>query len=370
MKIFKAILIGIMLFVLGWNAQAQEAKPVFMERADSNLVRFYYDKNYFLVDKNCEFHSIERIAEFNAKTSFFIGEFKDYSLDGKLLLEGNYRQGIKEGVFKAYHPNGQLKWQMTYQQGVPVGELNFFYPDGNLLMTVLHQGETVKLMTLMDDRGRRLVMDGNGKYNFKVPYAGYNPYGFPFVRLRGNIRDGFAVGKWQVLFEDDKGTVEAGEEYYAPNGAFREGYDYYTQEVYDAARYPLWPIEPFMRGEHFVSKDCTFDDFTGYTMYLGKAISDYFEGAEIPDLSKYEITYTVEVDKRGIPKKAKVATKFNPDFDRIFASALGEIGNYIPSFVNGEYVDDELTVNLIAQKAGDGSLLFHSVKINRKAENP
>lgn len=351
------------------HGYAQESKPVYFEKAGDDRIRFYYDAGYYLVDKNCEFKRIERVASFDPKTSLFIGPFTDFNQQGQVILEGEYKQGIKHGVFKAYHANMQLKWQVRYEQGVAVGDWTFYYPDGKPMMVISYDSEFPKISSFWNTTGSQMIQEGNGKYDFKIPYLGFNPYGFPFVRLRGNISNGYPVGKWRIYFEDDKDMVLVGEEYYEKTGVFAEGYDLYTESIYTNAKYPIGPIDEFFRAEALVSKACNYDEQIDFTSYLAKSFTDIFKGAEVPNFSYFDLKYTIRIRKDGSVDNFDLLSKTDPRFDKLFFQALRNIQTYPPSFKNGEYIDDELTVELKAQRAGDGSVVFHSLSIHRKEEN-
>lgn len=49
-------------------------KEVFFENASNGLVRFHFDKHYYLVDKNCPFKSIERLSQFIVSKKMFFME--------------------------------------------------------------------------------------------------------------------------------------------------------------------------------------------------------------------------------------------------------------------------------------------------------
>ena len=64
------------------NLYAQDEKPVFYEKLDQGLIRFYFDKYYYLVSKECEFKTIERVSKFDFAKQVFDGEFRDFAPNG------------------------------------------------------------------------------------------------------------------------------------------------------------------------------------------------------------------------------------------------------------------------------------------------
>ncbi|WP_094257454.1 toxin-antitoxin system YwqK family antitoxin [Sphingobacterium cellulitidis] len=349
------------------NGSAQESKPVYFENTGNDLVRFYFDSNYYLVDKNCEYKSIERVASFDASSSKFIGSFTDFDLNGHPILEGNYIDGKKSGIFKAYHPNGSLKWESTFVDNKPQGEWRYYYPDGQLMMLVDFGTDYIKVMEFIDTRGRKLVENGNGRFDFKVPFQGYNPYGFPFVKQKGQLKDGVPDGVWQIYYEADKVRDLVAEEVYY-RGIFKSGYDLINDYEYQSPVFSILPIENFFRAEKFISKGCNYDEIAGYNAYLSDYLTNSFESFETVAPFEQEFEYTVQVSKDGNPSKLHVTQDLPYELSRTFGLVLKGVERYIPSFVNAEYIQDEVTVNGKVNSNAEGKLIFHSLKISRKNE--
>ena len=55
-----------------------------------------------------------------------------FSIDGKILEEGNYLEDQKNGIWKKYHDNGKLWEKVTYKINIKHGPAQFFYQDGTL----------------------------------------------------------------------------------------------------------------------------------------------------------------------------------------------------------------------------------------------
>ncbi len=64
----------------------------------------------------------------------FIGKCKFYYSSGKLMAEGNYKDGNKNGVFKLYHPNGKLGAVQYYTKGMATDTWEYWDENGNLLV--------------------------------------------------------------------------------------------------------------------------------------------------------------------------------------------------------------------------------------------
>lgn len=53
--------------------------------------------------------------------------------EGRLLMEGDVRNGKRHGLWTAYHPNGAVQSRNEYRDGVLHGLTTTFRPDGALL---------------------------------------------------------------------------------------------------------------------------------------------------------------------------------------------------------------------------------------------
>ena len=182
------------------NIQAQEDKPVFYEKLDQGLIRFYFDKYYYLAAKDCEFKSIERVSKFDFTKQIFDGEFRDFAPNGGRMLVGNYREGKKEGLFQAFHPNGVLKWEINFKDNYPVGDWKYYYPDGKPLLTISYGDFGYFIKDYWDNRGKQEVVDGEGNYEFAIPFEGFTEFGYDFYLRKGKVKGGKPQGNWNTYF--------------------------------------------------------------------------------------------------------------------------------------------------------------------------
>jgi uncharacterized protein len=59
----------------------------------------------------------------------FTGEIQSYS-NGKVVLEGNVKNGLKEGLWISYYPNGQKKTEGLYKDGLKEGTWTYWSENG------------------------------------------------------------------------------------------------------------------------------------------------------------------------------------------------------------------------------------------------
>jgi len=332
------------------TADTIENNPIFYERESGDIIRFFYDDHYYLVDKDCEFRAIERVGQYDFQRQVFIGDFADFDNHGRLILEGSYVDGRKHGDFKAYHPNGQLKWQVSYIQGIPQGALNFYYPDGKPLLEITYTGEGARILNFWDRRGRQRVTNGDGRYEFAVIADGYNEFGYTrYIRI-GKVVDGHPHGNWTIkyLFGDGK-EKRAGYEYYS-RGRFVQGYEAYTGEEFsDTPRYDLLPADFSIRADAMVTKGCTIDDYTGFTRFLAAYLSEWFEGTLDGPTNPVEIAFTLTVKSTGQPRAIHMKSSFpTKRHANLLLEALNGVGYWLPSYADGGYIEDTLTVTMEA----------------------
>lgn len=343
--------------------------PVYYENASNGQTRFFYDDRYFLADKDCQFKAIERVARYDFQQRMFVGSFIDFNNEGRGVLRGSYQNGKKEGKFTAYHPNGQIKWEGNYTQDTPNGLWKYYYPDGKPLLEVEYGYEGINICSFWDRRGRQRVTDGNGQYQFEVEADGYSEFGYVRYNRKGKVVDGQPHGNWIIEYVFGDGKKEgAGHELYQ-HGRFIRGYESYKdEEFFDAPRYRLLPVDFFTRAEALIGKECSIDEYSGFTGYLSNHLEDWFEGEvdEMPD--PLNIKFTLAVTRTGEPGKIEMDTTFTQKrYADLLMEGIQQVGFWFPSFAAGEFINDTLTVTMEAFPDAVGrKLRFFDVKIRRE----
>ncbi|MBE8722934.1 toxin-antitoxin system YwqK family antitoxin [Sphingobacterium pedocola] len=360
---------------LCWAQQDSVHKPIFFERAPQGLTRFFFDQNYYLVDKNCPFKYIERVVGFIPSTNQFNGEFKDFGPNGRVLLTGNYVNGKKDGTFKAYHPNGNLKWETTFKDGEYLGEWNFYYPDGKPLLFLEFDTADYAIKQMWNQKAKQIVTDGEGRYDFTMPIIGFTEHGFTFYNRKGTIKKGKPDGLWQVMLGDHQKTnYYIGEEYYE-NGARhrvhvdRDFFNYYSASLTNLNEFSILPNDYFGLAELLLSKNCSFDDFSGFSIYLVKRFETARRSLNLKINGDFQATihYKVAVSPKEDPKviDIKFPDSIPSNNKEALETLIKDVPYYLPSYKDGQEIDDVLTVTFNIVNSPE-ELIFHSVRINRE----
>lgn len=344
------------------TALAQDTSAVFFEKGPANMVRFFYDFDYYLVAKNCDFKAIERVADFDVRSNKFNGSFKDFDNNGRTLLSGSYKNGNKEGEFTAYYPNGALKWKTTFLNDLINGSLEYFYPDGKPMLSLTLYNGNAYINKYWNKFGEQTVVDGQGSLDITLPIVGYTEHGFTKYKTNGKVNNGLREGLWHTSFiYGDKDNQ------YAPlmvsayeNGQLREREVDVNFEgmLIDFNRFTFAPIESFSNAELLQSKKCSFDEHTGFNSFIADKFKDFLTKTSYKtDVDKtIGLTYTIRVTKKGTPYAHTVtetSVYLNKSEQFLFKSMIDQIYYYLPSYLNNEAITDRLTISLEIQTNGD-----------------
>ncbi|TDQ73338.1 toxin-antitoxin system YwqK family antitoxin [Sphingobacterium yanglingense] len=366
-------LITLLCAVLLQETKAQPNGALYFEDAPNNMMRFYFDQNYFLVDKNCEFKYVERVSSFDKKTNKFEGVFKDFDPNGRLILTGHYQEGKKQGEFKAFHPNGALKWETNFINDAPSGSWKYYYPDGKPMLFVTITLNNFYINQYWNREGTQLVKDGEGKYDIDLPIVGFTDHGYTRFNRQGKVKNGQPDGIWYISFVDERKRrdthllfIEQYEDGRLNGKNFEEGFEHLLIAEED---FVFTPNDYFPRAEFMLSKRCSFDEFTGFNIFIANKFTKYLSEvgySNNQDVQK-EITYVVNVSKNGVPSSAKLENiaSFSKEERFHFNQMINQIGYYLPSYNQSLPIADILTIKFVIQSQA-GTIHISPVQIQRE----
>ncbi|MBL1410539.1 toxin-antitoxin system YwqK family antitoxin [Sphingobacterium faecale] len=369
----KATYLIILLFVtLSYQSKAQDFKTRYFDEAPNNLKRFYFDQNYFLVDKDCEFKYLERVTSFDKNTNKFEGVFKDFDPNGRLTLTGQYQDGKKEGEFKAFHPNGVLKWETTFLNDSPSGSWKYYYPDSKPMLFITLNQDEFYINQYWNRLGEQLVKDGEGKYDITLPIIGFTDHGYTSFNRQGKVKNGQPDGIWYVSFVSDGKRqdrillfIEQYEDGLFKGKHFEEGFDHLLITEED---FVFTPNDYFPRAEFLLSKKCSFDEFTGFNIFIANKFMQYLDEVDYPrnQDSEKEISFEVNVSKNGLPSSPKLENlnSFSKEERFFLNQMINQIRYYLPSFYQNVPIIDTLNVKFVIQTQS-GKIHISPVQIQR-----
>lgn len=345
------------------TALAQESNANFFEKAPNNKIRFFYDIDYYLVPKDCEFKFIERVADFDISKNSFNGEFKDFDSYGRSILNGNYVNGKKEGEFSAFYPDGTLKWKTLFVNDFPSGDLQYFYPDGKPFLFLTVHNQNTYINQAWDKFGNQIVKDGEGKIDITLPIVGFTEHGFTKYNVVGAIKNGFPQGLWYTSFINETKTRQAKIPLMVTsydNGILknREVDENFEDMLIDFNGFSFIPKETFPIAELLQSKNCSFDEHTGFNSFIAEKFKNFLVKRKYsPDTDvSTALTYKVRVLKNGTPY-AQTITDSSRELSQkeklLLTGMINQVYYYLPSYINNKAIDDQLTISLIIDTNGD-----------------
>jgi len=74
----------------------------------------------------------DKIIEYDVKDGYKHGEFKIYSEDGTLEIQGQIDSNRNVGKWQYYYPNGEIESEGNFVYDKPDGKWVWSYPDGNV----------------------------------------------------------------------------------------------------------------------------------------------------------------------------------------------------------------------------------------------
>lgn len=329
---------------------AQEIR--YKEKVNDKFTRFFFDDNYYLVDKDCEFKSIERVAEFDTLNLKFNGEFRDYNLQGRLILHGFYKNGLRNGKFNSYHPNGKLRWETTYLDNKEIGDWKYYYPDGKPMLTLSFENNDFKFVDFWDTYGRQKIANGEGQYEMRFPIKGFTDHGYTSYLKKGKVTNGKPNGAWKTYFVENErnNTLEPVFQEIFDQGV-QSGFiesDYFNYYYISPADFYMVPSDFFSRAEFLLVYGCSFDEYSGFITHIIKKFNSYLIDKKLdnsPIAFSFKAKYTVT--NKGVVKSMEVIESpenFSKVTHNVFNDLFKSVTYFIPSIKNGTPIQDKISL--------------------------
>lgn len=172
--------------------QNKEPQPFTAKDENGNrkyFLRYYYDNGRVLVEAET---NNRRVLNGNAVTYFengavasivsYVDGVKDgyfivYDMSGRKIIEGFYKNNLKDSLERRYYPNGNIEWESEFKQGLNDGPEKYYDENGVLKsVTIYEQG----VKNGWSEHYRNGVLDTKVEFIKDKPsgaYAVYNPDG-------------------------------------------------------------------------------------------------------------------------------------------------------------------------------------------------
>lgn len=160
-------------------------------------VKIFYDKEWKICKESTA--SYYRICNWNTDKNYFDGEFHDYLINGKKIVEGNYVNNIKSGLFIFYYESG-IEWiKGEFKNDIPIGIWTWKYPNGNTHFTLKFENNNFYFVNYYDENGNDI---SSSKIDFS--YSFQNDYQNPNMLINGIIINKMKEGKWFIYNSKEK----------------------------------------------------------------------------------------------------------------------------------------------------------------------
>ena len=98
---------------------------------------FYWGVLGYCADKTREDYyedgNLKSIYPYN-ESGLLDGLVKQYYADGKIKVEAEYKNNVREGIYKNYYENGNLMLLFNYKDGKTDGICKRYYRSGSLML--------------------------------------------------------------------------------------------------------------------------------------------------------------------------------------------------------------------------------------------
>src|SRR5258705_4630359 len=130
----------------------------------------YFNNRWEFCDESvASYYRIGKMIS-DLKWFYYTGKVKDYSINGKLEMEGGYSDyGLKDGPFNFYYGDGKIKATGNYSNDSKIGAWTFYNANQNITRINFPEDESFFVVTdYTDPKGALLCKDGTGKFDLVI----------------------------------------------------------------------------------------------------------------------------------------------------------------------------------------------------------
>jgi antitoxin component YwqK of YwqJK toxin-antitoxin module len=162
------------------------------------------------------------------------GKWKYFYADGKIRMEGEFKDGMRDGLWKFFYPNQQLQQTGNYSKNQPDGEWNWYHTNNQLLRREFYkngkeEGESVEYSETGAEITKGNYVNGlrEGEWIFKNG---------EYI-AQGNYVEGNKDGLWKETFLNGKPAFTG--EYFEGQENGKHVYYYDTGQIKEEQNYRL-----------------------------------------------------------------------------------------------------------------------------------
>ena len=273
-------------------------------------IRVYYDMNWKITnERNAAFYSD---AGYDTLRRYFEGEVKDFTIEGKLFMEGHYHLGEKNGPFTFYFPeSGTVSSEGSYERNYRTGAWKFYYANGQLKQVIKFKYDVFSVLEYYNEKGHQKVKDGNGRWEQEMDAGIGNP-----VVLEGEFKNGKKNGIWTyhllrgtILAEEvfDEGVFISGERRSNSVSEYRQSF--IKPDIFEPAYFVI--VENFKYSAQVDQSDYPFFKFLPKDGSLNKFYSYIQKNIQYPEVARKnkiegKVIVSFEVYADGSIKNVKI----------------------------------------------------------------
>ena len=212
---------GLMLLTMGFKTAPLRAQYTnefsigeYVDFLSADSIRVYFNCTGKVCRQSCA--SFYRTGRIDRERISMAGRFRDYYMNDSLAFEAVMDSGYLQGLATYYYPDGGVMASGHYRKGQRNGIWKYYYENGTLHQVLNYVQGFPFVSAYFNDRGRQLVIDGNGKY--EGAFATYRSCSI--MRYKGKVASGVLHGRIKIFNGMYRGVL--GYENY-DNGKFISG---------------------------------------------------------------------------------------------------------------------------------------------------
>ncbi len=210
---------------------------------------------------------------------FFTGPIEDYTVEGILVMKGNYSQdGYKNGLFEFYYPDGKPRLKGKYIRDNMRDTWEYYYENGTHKASIYFpEDKSHFIFTKFTDKNGKIKLEnGTGEFNWRQNELepANNWYSYDY-KLFGEYKENMRTGTWKYYLGDDVNINTLRYKEFYEKGRLKKvkRIGYYTENVESAnIRFDFEPekiatTEKILYDEFLTKRDSTGkkeDNFVNY----------------------------------------------------------------------------------------------------------